>query len=98
MCPRFLFVDTNKSAHKGHHPHSHTWSTHGWKRTLTLDRAGERKKANLGCKTNQVVPITEHLLGNDISCAETHRLGPEKTEHGEGVRIRSVRGAIDALN
>src|SRR6266850_7198798 len=35
MCPRFLFVDTNKSAHKGHHPHSHTWSTHGWNRTLT---------------------------------------------------------------
>src|SRR5258707_1240078 len=35
MCPRFLFVDTNKSAHKGHHPHSHSWSTHGWNRTLT---------------------------------------------------------------
>src|SRR6266436_437925 len=37
MCPRFLFVDTNKSAHKGHHPHSHTWSTHGRNRTLTGD-------------------------------------------------------------
>src|SRR5216684_2433213 len=36
MCPRFLFVDTNKSVHKGHHPHSHTRSTHGRKRTLTL--------------------------------------------------------------
>src|SRR6266403_1570196 len=35
MCPRFLFVGTIKSAHKGHHPHSHTWSTHGRNRTLT---------------------------------------------------------------
>jgi len=35
MCPRFLFVDTNKSVHKGHHPHSHTRSTHGKNRTLT---------------------------------------------------------------
>src|SRR5947199_6779508 len=35
MCPRFLFVDTNKSVHKGHHPQSHTWSTHGRIRTLT---------------------------------------------------------------
>src|SRR5216683_2796037 len=35
MCPRFLFVDTNNSVHKGHHPHSHTWSTHGRNRTLT---------------------------------------------------------------
>src|SRR6267378_1258914 len=35
MCPRFLFVDTNNCAHKGHHPHSHTWSTHGRNRTLT---------------------------------------------------------------
>src|SRR5437773_11991267 len=47
-------------------------------RHIELDRAGERKKGNLGCKTNQVVPITEHLLGNDISCAETHRLGTRK--------------------
>jgi len=41
MCPRFLFVDTNKSAHKGHHPHSHTWSTHGRNRTLTLQSTNE---------------------------------------------------------
>src|SRR6267154_104871 len=37
MCPRFLFVDTIKSVHRGHHPHSHTWSTHGRIRTLTFD-------------------------------------------------------------
>jgi hypothetical protein len=36
MCPRFLFVDTNKSVHKGHHPHSHTRSTLGRNRTLTF--------------------------------------------------------------
>src|SRR5260370_38390568 len=35
MCPRFLFVDTNKSAHNGDHPHSRTRSTHGRNRTLT---------------------------------------------------------------
>ena len=38
MCPRFLFVDTNKSVHKGHHPHSHAWRTHGRIRTLTDNR------------------------------------------------------------
>ena len=35
MCPRFLFVDTNRSVHKGHHPPSHICSTHGRKQTLT---------------------------------------------------------------
>ena len=32
-------MDTNKSVHKGHHPHSHTSSTHGRNRTLTEDIA-----------------------------------------------------------
>src|SRR6266446_5288294 len=47
MCPRFLFVDTNKSAHKGHHPHSHTWSTHGRNRTLT-SHPHNKKKMKIG--------------------------------------------------
>src|ERR1041385_1587905 len=45
MCPRFLFVDTTQSAHKGHHPHSHIRSTHGRNRTLTLGPLGQPEKA-----------------------------------------------------
>src|SRR5882724_608061 len=46
MCPRFLFVGTIKSVHKSHHPQSHTWSTHGRNRTLTLIPQTNNKQSN----------------------------------------------------
>src|SRR6201982_2675904 len=48
MCPRFLFVDTNKSAHKGHHPNSRTLSTHGRNRTLTRILTGLKLQSGFG--------------------------------------------------
>src|SRR2546425_7482574 len=68
---------------------------HGY---IGLDRAGERKKESLGCKTNQVFPITERLLGNDFSCAEAHRLRLEQTEYGEGIFVdRAIEDAAFIL-
>src|SRR5438477_6579621 len=58
---------------------------------IGLDRAGERKKGNLGCKTNQVVPITEHLLATTLAARKLIDLDPNKTEHGEGI-FRGSRG------
>src|SRR6266852_5576043 len=49
MCPRFPFVDTNNCAHKGHHPHSNTLSTHGRNRTLTFEPEPYAMRLTRGC-------------------------------------------------
>jgi len=53
-------------------------------RYIGLDRAGERKKESLGCKTNQVVPITGHLLGNDLAARKLIDLDPNKPNMAKG--------------
>ena len=68
MCPRFLFVDTNKSAHKGHHPHSHTWSTHGWNRTLT------KMLLSIGFLYAKIPPLSHYQRGTNQGHGQEEKL------------------------
>jgi hypothetical protein len=40
---------------------------------IGLDRAGERKKGNLGCKTNRVVPKPEKSVSEVSSSSDEYR-------------------------
>src|SRR6266850_181610 len=66
MCPRFLFVGTIKSVHKGHHPQSHTWSTHGRNRTLTSERSSQQHQQSLTFASDRRNPIAVHWPSSRI--------------------------------